>query len=267
MSSITDSSIDISINQFDRDIYVFSDLSKIPITIKSCIYYIENLITQKGYVGQTRVELRRRAKGHLRELKCHKYNSKIYASMKKYGIENFIITILEVCDESILDEKEIYWISKLKTLYPNGYNLTTGGQKQKKYTKELKKNLSDSAKRKDKSIFKKHSDFIKQSYIDNPNKRQFMANVAKITHTGRKQSKEWIEKRSSAHRGFKFSDEQKLRLARNHMKGKIIICIETGEEFLSAYEASLATGANIKKIGSICNGKRKSSNGFSFRYK
>lgn len=47
--------------------------------------------------------------------------------MRKYGIENFVIEQLEVCDNSLLNEREKYYIQKYDTLAPLGYNLTRGG--------------------------------------------------------------------------------------------------------------------------------------------
>jgi hypothetical protein len=42
--------------------------------------------------------------------------------MRKYGIENFMIEVLEITEH--LDEREKYWIS---TLHPQ-YNMTAGGE-------------------------------------------------------------------------------------------------------------------------------------------
>ena len=50
-------------------------------------------------------------------------------AMQKYGIENFTLSILELCDKSKLNEREKFWIKKLNTNDKNcGYNLTEGGQ-------------------------------------------------------------------------------------------------------------------------------------------
>ena len=47
--------------------------------------------------------------------------------MRKYGIENFTIEIIEeVADEQILNEREIYWIEYYDS-YSHGYNATKGG--------------------------------------------------------------------------------------------------------------------------------------------
>lgn len=47
--------------------------------------------------------------------------------MRKYGLANFSIEVVELCDLSELNEKEIYWINKLNS-FQNGYNMTLGGQ-------------------------------------------------------------------------------------------------------------------------------------------
>lgn len=47
--------------------------------------------------------------------------------MNKYGIENFIIEELEeVKDESILDEREKFWIDEMHTYGSNGYHVRRG---------------------------------------------------------------------------------------------------------------------------------------------
>ena len=62
----------------------------------------------------------------------HIYNAEsgsqypIHRALRKYGIENFSFSILEVCKASELNDKEIEWISKLNS-YEEGYNCTRGG--------------------------------------------------------------------------------------------------------------------------------------------
>lgn len=55
--------------------------------------------------------------------------------MRKYGIENFIFSEIECCDDILLDEREIYWISYFDS-YNNGYNSTIGGKGVQKYDKD-----------------------------------------------------------------------------------------------------------------------------------
>jgi group I intron endonuclease len=242
------------------------DLSTLDINIKCCIYIIENCVTNKQYVGQTKGILKTRIANHIRDFKNHKYNSLLYLSIKKHALENFTVRLLEACEEGELNEKEKYWIKELNTIAPYGYNLTSGGGQGTVYSDELRKTLSQSAKNKDVEVIKKQAAFMRQSYIDNPEKRLFMADIARKAHTGRIQSEEWIEKRVKHKRGKVVSHEQRVNLARAHMNGKVVCC-SNGKEYLSSYEAGLDTGADKDKIGLICNGKRKTSCGFSFWYK
>lgn len=78
-----------------------------------------------------------------------------YRAMRKHGVDNFKIHLLEVCDDVIISEREKYWIKELSSKSPNGYNTTVGGEKLfgknnpfygKTHSLETKKKLSDNAK-------------------------------------------------------------------------------------------------------------------------
>jgi len=50
--------------------------------------------------------------------------------MKKYGINNFKLELIEKCKIIELDKKEQYWINKFQSNKADiGYNETYGGQK------------------------------------------------------------------------------------------------------------------------------------------
>ena len=97
------------------------------------IYKIENLINHKFYIGQS-INIEERYKQHIykafnsNELA---YNSAIHQAFRKYGLENFKLEVIEECKIEQLDERERYWIKKLNTLTPNGYNILSGGQQNK----------------------------------------------------------------------------------------------------------------------------------------
>ena len=94
-----------------------------------CIYCITNTVNGKQYIGQTRKEyVSARWSEHKYNTKNNKENMKLYDAMRKYGVENFIFEVIEfdVPIEKLWD-KEIYYIDKLKTLFPNGYNFAKGG--------------------------------------------------------------------------------------------------------------------------------------------
>lgn len=93
------------------------------------IYKITNLINNKIYVGQTRFEVKERFKEHLWAAKRGiKYP--LYSAIRKYGENNFKIEIIEEIEDSLLNEREKFWIEKLNTFIKNqhGYNATYGGE-------------------------------------------------------------------------------------------------------------------------------------------
>jgi group I intron endonuclease len=86
------------------------------------IYQITNIVNQKTYIGKTTKSVDER-------FYRHKYNSHsnsqthLHRAMRKHGVDCFIITPLE---ENVkhLDEREKYWIVKLRP----EYNMTVGGE-------------------------------------------------------------------------------------------------------------------------------------------
>lgn len=89
------------------------------------IYKITNVITGQLYVGKTHRTINERFSDHKRNSK--KGTTYLYSAMRVYGIENFIISLLEECNETVSSEREIFWISELKSLAPIGYNMSEGG--------------------------------------------------------------------------------------------------------------------------------------------
>lgn len=81
------------------------------------IYKITNKINGLSYIGQS-VNIAHR-------WYCHKTSGEltIGKAIQKYGVENFIFEVIEECDVLNLDEREKFWILKLNTLTPNGYNI------------------------------------------------------------------------------------------------------------------------------------------------
>ena len=90
--------------------------------MKKDIYVITNIITGTQYVGQSK-NAQKRFLAH----KMAKDNTLLHQAIRNYGADNFILEVLEEQIEDFnIKEKE--WIIKLNTLYPNGYNMTKGGE-------------------------------------------------------------------------------------------------------------------------------------------
>ena len=86
------------------------------------IYKTTNLENNKIYIGQKKSSrfLSDRYLGSGKHLK---------KAVQKYGKERFFVELIEeVQDESLMDEREIYWISFYDSTNPNiGYNISSGG--------------------------------------------------------------------------------------------------------------------------------------------
>lgn len=94
------------------------------------IYKITSKTTGKIYVGQS-INIKKRFYEHTYKAFDKKelgYSSILHQAMRKYGIEDFSLEIIEECSVDQLDERERYWIKELNTLSPNGYNILVGGQ-------------------------------------------------------------------------------------------------------------------------------------------
>ena len=92
--------------------------------IKCGIYKITNVINGKIYIGQS-INILNRWIQH----RCSNDNMPIHRAMRKYGVDNFILEILEECDRTELDEREIYWIGYYDGYNDiNCYNATRGGE-------------------------------------------------------------------------------------------------------------------------------------------
>lgn len=88
------------------------------------IYQITNIVTSDFYIGKTIQPIEKRYYKHKYNAFKLKRQTYLYRAMRKYGENNFKITIIEqIGDNSLLNEKEIHYI---KTLLPK-YNMTKGG--------------------------------------------------------------------------------------------------------------------------------------------
>ena len=102
-------------------IYTFDTLHAISMSVCG-IYCITCTVNGKKYVGSS--------KNVQRRMWMHKHNSGndntklplLYGEMRLYGLESFIIEIIEQCPEKTLLEREGYWINVLHTS-TEGYNI------------------------------------------------------------------------------------------------------------------------------------------------
>lgn len=69
----------------------------------------------------------KRWKEHCKDYKKEKFEKcPLYSAIRKYGIENFLLSTIEQCDDTIVNDREVYWIEYFQS-FKNGYNATVGG--------------------------------------------------------------------------------------------------------------------------------------------
>lgn len=99
------------------------------------IYLVTNKINNKMYVGQTSIGYLNRYSQHIKEsnnTNMDTYNTVFKKAIRKYGVKNFKIELIDVCEnKKWANELEIYYIKYLNTYIgyqnSNGYNSTIGG--------------------------------------------------------------------------------------------------------------------------------------------
>lgn len=189
------------------------------------VYLIENLINGKKYVGITTLDPEERFKSHIKASKAKKLNlCLIHKAIKKYGKEQFLLTTLEQCFQHELGEREIYWISKMKTFvndYPNlGYNMTLGGEHSIRgyhHTPETR-TLIASAMSGEKNPFfgKKHKESslmaMKAKLVGRHMSQETKEKIS-ASSRGKQVSNVTIEKIAAKNRGKKRTPEQRKRIS------------------------------------------------------
>lgn len=119
------------------------------------IYKITNLIDGKVYIGK-----RQRSKREFLNSDYYGSGKYIQRAIKKHGKENFKREILEyrIRNKDKLNEKEIYWIAKLNSQVPTGYNIQPGGGNNDSFTnnpnkEEIRKKFSKRSSGKNNAMY------------------------------------------------------------------------------------------------------------------
>lgn len=223
------------------------------------IYKLTCSTTGKSYVGKA-TNFNSRWKQHLRNSLTDQKHP-LYAAIRKYGQESILVEILE---ENIptedLDTLECFHIKECNTLYPSGYNLTsggTGGDTWKHSTEEVIK--SRKAKYTNRIPWNKGANSSEDPRIlagtrngNYGNPAEFKGNATTfkegIYHTfyGKTQTKETVAKRVATARA------NESYVGRGVFAAKKVVNIETGEVYQSISHAASITGLNRDQIGHSC---------------
>lgn len=195
------------------------------------IYRIRNRVNQKSYIGKS-VNLHKRKNDHLSDLKGNKHhNTYLQRSWDKYGEENFEFSILERCAESVLNEKEVYYISKYKTNNAEfGYNLTDGGDGSQgfKHTEESKRKISEV------QIGKKLSEEHKKKISDN-HKGKIPKNINILLESNIKQMISIIQFNSTGDKVQDWESIQRCSRETGLLATNIVKCLKGNHKTCGGY--------------------------------
>jgi len=206
------------------------------------IYTITNKTDNKTYVGQTVQDVELRWKDHLKRGSNCRY---LKSAINKYGVDNFVFKLVCITFDNKLDDMEIQYIEKYKSLVPNGYNLRRGGNSGRHHT-ETKQKISDT---------------LKMRYQNGlvPPRNQLGIPHSEITK----------KRISESLKGRIISQEStNKRIISRRINRTIQFDIEGNRlnSFDSCKEAAEYIGTTISSISKCCVGTSKTSRGFVWKY-
>lgn len=213
------------------------------------VYLATNLVNNKKYVGYTTKSLEERKKNHYYKSKSKNNKHYFYLlplAIRKYGFNNFKWEVLFETDSiTEVQEKEKYYIKHIKTISPNGYNLTIGGNGGIQ-SDETKDKISKS---------------VKEYWLINKEKHHWN----KVSSKKRKEwsKKAWETKRKNGYipkTGFKRSKETNIKQSKtkNELNKRKWVNLITGEEiYLSSKQMSEYTNLSVGVFNHLKNGRQK----------
>lgn len=99
---------------------------------KKSKYYVGQAVSHRKNHGKYRLfGYEGRFRDHISEALCNTKKKQCWYlnnAIRRYGKDAFNVSLLETCALTDMDEREQYYIQEYNSLYPNGYNLTTGGK-------------------------------------------------------------------------------------------------------------------------------------------
>lgn len=233
---------------------------------KWCVYKHTNIKNGKIYLGITcKNPLSRWEYG-----RGYRHNSYMNNAILKHGWDSFSHEILFAGlsqDEALKIEREL--IAEYKSADRRyGYNIETGGEKKGALSEETLEKMRQRMLGENNHNYGKHLSEETRRKLSECNRGE------KHPQYGTHHSEETRRKIGEAVGGKNHylygkspSEETKEKMRSSSNKNKAILCVETGDVYRSAREASRKTGINVAGICLVATGKRlKTSGGFHWKY-
>lgn len=211
------------------------------------IYKITNKINNKIYIGKTSSTIQKRWKQHLSDYKRDSFEKRpLYNAMKKYGEENFSIEEIEEVEESLLSEREIYWIEYYNS-YKNGYNATLGGEGTTLYN------------------YQEIYDLYKSGLFIKEIAARLNACQETISYV---LSSYGIDKNEKLKRSYLKTEKPVIQLDKNNSFICQYLSLRQAARELCSDPKNKCTNVNAAKthISEVCKGQRKTAYGYKWRF-
>lgn len=214
----------------------------------------------KKYIGKTYKEKKRKYQ-HKHDALVKKVNTPFACAIRKYGWDEIektykIIEKYEMEDKQKLNEliveRETYWINKLNSIVPNGYNVHESNHKMIPY-------LTNKEERYRKTSKSLKGKYMNQEYSSKPiicieTGIEYPSVSECERQMGFKHNTigSVLRGKSSNHKGYTFKyKNQETTLKKVKPRNKPIICVELNKEFRTTREASVWLCGNENKHRNI----------------
>lgn len=241
------------------------------------IYKITNKTNGKIYIGLTTKSRPTDRFSQHRYLARHpdqeRSVSYLHKAMLADGLDNFCFEIIEQIDNELLNKREQYWIQYYDSYIPNGYNLTTGGEGTKSFSRpqseEEKQQRSESMK----NYFKQNPkaiEEIRQRTLDLWQNEEYRKKVTESNKKFYKEHPDMFRGKNNPMYGKRHTEEalKKIRAYTDTLKLKIAQLDKETLEVIKIYdgvkEAERALGVSH---GWISKAAKQNRIAYGYRWK
>jgi group I intron endonuclease len=246
------------------------------------VYLITNQVNGKTYVGVTRFAAKHRWTQHVYNAQIGKVTY-LYHAIRKYGAENFALTVLASClNYAAASEVEREIIKRIVPDYnqTNGGEITIGKRMPERWLARVI--AANTGLKRTPEQRRRSSEIKKQQYRDDPDYRAKILTSLEKARANCDPTKRIAAVRAAlrgrpmppgelrdrwiaANRARVATPEQRAKIAEKHRKP--VECVTLGVTFDSILEASAHLQISNSAIGRACAGiRQKTAGGMRFQY-